>query len=220
VSVEEPRENLPLPMLTPDAPAYNHPMGCDCQACQAHYLLPHRASGNSIFFRPDGYWNTVAKPKLQYSHWGYCDQFCERPFGVAVTGHFQRQVINGLGQQMMLYEYDFLDVDADELNSRGRYQLEKIAQRYQHGIGPIQIASSEDNPRLDVARRQAVARELHRLGMTVGPDQVFTRRQPRTTINPHETLLILRNREQGVMTRGVGGLSGAASGTTNTNAGS
>jgi len=218
--VQEQVDALPPAALTPGGPPPGHQSGCDCEACQSHYLLQRRACGNTIFFRPDGYWNTVAKPKLQYSHWGYCDQFCERPHGVAFQGHFQRQIVNGLNQQMLLYEYDFLDVDADELNPRGRYQLEKIAQRYHHGLGPISIASAELNPQLDAARRQAVARELNRMGLAVGPDQVFVRRQPQSTLNAAESLSIQRNREQGVQLRGVGGLSGAANGTTTNSTGS
>lgn len=203
-------EMLP-PAMAVGSPYDPHGANCDCRACQPFYLFPRRACGDTLLFRPDGYWNTVAKPKLQYSHWGYCDKFCERPFGVAVQGHVNRQIVNGLSQQLMLYEYDFQDVGLAELNPRGHYQLEKIAQRYQHGLGPVLIASNELDPQLDAARRQVVARELNRMGINVTTDQVLVRRQPRPSFNAYESLSIQRNREQAVQQRGVGGLSGAAS---------
>jgi len=204
-------ESLPAAGFMQGTAPFNHDSSCECEACRPHYVFPHRACGGSLFFRPDGHWNTVAKPKLQDSHWGYCDQFCERPFGVAVTGHFQRQIINGLGQQMLLYEYDFQDTTLETLSLRGRYQLEKIAQRSQQGLGPIVIASAGINEQLDMARRQSVELELRKLGIHVAEGQVVVRRQPRSTVNAYESQLIQRNREQGVQLRGVGGLSGAAS---------
>lgn len=213
-------EALPPARLAPGLPYADHDSGCDCESCQPKYIFPHRRDcGGTLFFRPDGYWNTVTKPKLQESHWGYCDQFCERPFGIAVSGHFQRQVINGLGQQMMLYEYDFTGPDSDRLSPRGRYQLEKIVMRSQQGLGPVQVAATYDNDGLDDARRASVERELRKLGVAGGANQVVVRRAPTPSFNGYEAMSIQRNRESGVQTRGVGGLSGSATSTTNSNSG-
>lgn len=193
---------------------YNdHCQGCDCPDCIPHYLLPGRRNGCKP--PPNNYYHRVLKPKLQASHWGYCDQFCERPFGPAVSAHFQHQIVNGLAAQMMLYEYDFQEVGnarSDGLSLRGRSQLERIAGRYQQGLGPVVIATDFSDPRLDEARRKAVERELKTLGVQVRAEDILVRSTPKPSYNAYEGLFQQRNREQMIMSRGAGVLSGVNSG--------
>ncbi|MEK6233713.1 MAG: hypothetical protein N2C14_03290, partial [Planctomycetales bacterium] len=73
-------------------------------------------------YKYNNYW----KPGLQESHWGYPEEFGERPLGASVYSHMRTQVANAEAGRMALYEYDFVE-NSQELNSRGMLQLEKIA---------------------------------------------------------------------------------------------
>lgn len=169
-------------------------------------------------------WTSLIKPSMQASHWGYRDEFCEQPFGANVHSHIQTQVFNGLADQMVLYEYDFHDdrgPDADKLNARGIYQLEKIVERFLHGLSWIVVASTEGKPDLDQARKQAVERQLEEMRVPFSSDQVVIRRAPKQMLGASEALLIWENNQSLIQSRGTSGVSttGSTRGTVGVGAG-
>lgn len=212
VSAREAAEWVAPPAVKGVSPPADYGWTDDCEACEPHYVFPlvKRAPCDqpTTMFGPTSRWNMITKPRLQESHWGYCDQFCRRPFGQAVAGHFHHQIVNGLAQQMMLFEYDFLETagrPSEQLNDRGLYQLEKIAQRYQQGLGPIVIATSGTRG-LDQARKQWVEGELKKLGVSFAPEHVLVRPAPRATLNASDLQNSQRLRDR--LMSGGGALSG------------
>ena len=94
------------------------------------------------------------KAHLQWSHWGYPEEFCERPHGAAVRAHLKRQITNGVISRMVLYQYDFRDDvfhDPSKLNSHGRKRLHELIPMLECNIWPLVIECS-GNPELDSAR--------------------------------------------------------------------
>ncbi|HUT12984.1 MAG TPA: hypothetical protein VMY42_20985 [Thermoguttaceae bacterium] len=107
-------------------------------------------------------WDRV-KACLQESHWGYPEEFEERPFGACVFAHVKTQVVNGLAAQMVLYRYDFCDETLGEpqrLNPRGVEQLNKIVGLMAANSCPLIIEPTPCNPDLDRARRDFVLQLL------------------------------------------------------------
>ena len=155
------------------------------------------------------------KARAQCSHWGYPEEFCERPFGDYVRSHFHTQIANGLADQMVLYQYDFYDSDGDEatmLNPRGLIQVGKVG-----GLAGllydqffVVIVEPTGNPELDIARRLHVLEKLAELGAPVAAEQVVTARPAGLGLEGIEAYEIYRNQLQ--QTRVLGGAIGSSSG--------
>jgi hypothetical protein len=141
-------------------------------------------------------WITQTKPNLQASHWGYPEYFEERPYGTYVLQAEQMQIVNGVRDQQVLYDYDFLTGDhAAELRPRGQYQLQKIVRRMEIAPCPIIIQTNTNfpNPELDEARRQHVLDALAAAGVPATPDMVVAGRPPVPGLQGVEGILIYNN---------------------------
>jgi hypothetical protein len=142
-------------------------------------------------------WITHTKPHLQASHWGYPEYFVERPYGSYVIQAEQMQIVNGLRDQQVLYNYDFTtDEESPRLTPRGEYQLDKIVQRMQIAPCPIIIQISDvnnPNPELDEERRQSVLEELRKRGVPAADDMVVVGRPPVPGLQGIEAGLIYNN---------------------------
>jgi hypothetical protein len=157
---------------TADTPASNSANG----SCRS------RSSG-----KPQAFWYAHAKTYLEDTHWGHHEFFLERPFGSQIEVTLQTQIANGSVDQMVLYQYDFLEGRA-ELNPRGWEQLAKIRCWMEQTGRPVVIEPLSDPRRFDAElaanRRQAIgvavdqlnqARKMHvaaALGLPPGDESV------------------------------------------------
>lgn len=176
-----------------------------CQACgDTCYHYCHRcppARWNVLGRLHYGY-HTRVKPCLQASHWGYPEEFCERPFGAYVRANLCAQIRNGLQDQLILHRYDFVDPslpDAYQLKPRGRYELAKIvASLQQHpmlqnGFQTIAVEETVDQPQLNEARRQYVLQQLELMQFPLGSEQVVIARAPTLGMSGEEALPVYNN---------------------------
>ena len=120
--------------------------------------------------------------------WGrVCDDRCSplwrgcfevrRP-GSDLYHHMNAQVMNGLAAQMILYRYDFLDEQGNEvvsLSRRGKAQLDKIVKRWETYGSPIVIEPTR-HEQLDQQRRDEVLRQVSEWGIQVEPEMVVVGR--------------------------------------------
>ncbi|QGJ69264.1 Hypothetical protein PBC10988_9340 [Planctomycetales bacterium 10988] len=148
-------------------------------------------------FKWENYW----KPGLQESHWGYPEEFCEKPLGYYVHANFKTMVANGEAVRMTLYEYDF-ELDSRELSPRGLRQLEKIAYMSVRNFFPIVIQRDYRSPELNEARRQFVIATLARNGVPVPPERVLVSHELTPGMSSDEALLVDQNILTDVQTRG------------------
>lgn len=150
---------------------------CDDPAsCTSNGTMMYKAG---IFGRVSSWWSFKAKPGLQASHWGYADQFCERPHGSYTQYYMQTQTWNGLADSLILYRFDFEGLRAIELSQRGRYQLKKFAAAAIPAGLPIVIQPSGISNTLDQKRQEQVLLQLQQLGFD--PDAVTVQvAHPRT----------------------------------------
>jgi len=144
-----------------------------------------------------GCWSLVgAKAALQESHWGYPEQFCVRPFGSYMRAAVVAQVHNGIADQLVLYQSDFVAPDGQpgaELNAQGRWRLERIAALIPLTICPLVIESCEPYSTLDAARRLHVAAAL-RQGCGDFPEERIVVGRPRARgLRAQEAVLIQQN---------------------------
>jgi hypothetical protein len=153
------------------------------------------------------------KARAQCSHWGYPEEFCERPFGVYVRSHFHTQIANGLADQMVLYQYDFYDTAGDQaamLNPRGLIQVGKVGELasllYDQFF--VVIVEPTGDPELDTARRLHVLEKLTELGAPVTVEQVVTTRPAGLGLDGIEAFDVYRNQLQ--QTRVLGGSIGSS----------
>jgi hypothetical protein len=140
-------------------------------------------------------WITYTKPHMQASHWGYPEYFEERPYGSYVLQAEQMQVYNGLRDQQVLYNYDFV-IGTAELKPRGEYELQKIIRRMETVPCPIIIQSvdvNNPNPELDEARRQSVLEALRKAGVPASDELVVTNRPPLPGLQGVEGSIIYGN---------------------------
>jgi hypothetical protein len=138
---------VPAPTRVISSTTHGH-AGCSsgsCGKCKEPGLL------DRIKYKWTHYW----KPELQESHWGYPEEFCEKPLGYFVYAHNRTMVANGEAARMMLYHYDFVRNEV-ELTSRGQQQLAKIAYMLPRNYFPLAIQSTPEDPGLAERRRQYV----------------------------------------------------------------
>lgn len=168
----------------------------------------------SGFFGPvRRWWHCRAKPRLQASHWGYAEFFHERPFGTFVHDHLQRQVFQGLANQLVLYRYDFSDgpgLAAAQLNARGRERLRELARMSRETGLPITIERSRGNAGMDQGRRQAVLRELERQAIALSPEMVVVARPRAIGIDGEDAEIMFLNRLEQTRARGLGSVEETA----------
>jgi hypothetical protein len=107
---------------------------------------------------------------MQDCYWGYPEEFCERPFGMYNHAALDAMIGNGLGDYLILYQYDFHDGSqgvASQLNYAGITRLQRIV-RMLRGNPRSSIVVVETIPgelRLSRARQQEVAAQLVRMGV-------------------------------------------------------
>jgi hypothetical protein len=138
------------------------------------------------------------KRRAQCRAWGYPEEFCERPFGSFVRYNIRQQVANGLMDQMVLYHFDFFEVDTDQpdkLKPRGVRQVSKVAELatmlYDH-FYVVTIEPTGDSE-LDNRRRLQVFEKLTDLGAPVALDQIATATPPVPGLDGPEATEIYRN---------------------------
>lgn len=131
-----------------------------------------------------------------------------------MNAHVDAQIANGAAARMVLYQYDFLDgAQAKVLNSRGLYQLKKIALLAERNPFPIVLEPSGDQA-TDTARLTFVVYTLTQISPLASPEQRVMLAEPtagglggREAIMIHENMLrSTRSRGANVLT-GTGGLS-------------
>lgn len=127
--------------------------GCtEPDACDATYS----SSARPPTTRFGQWWQYRAKPCLQYSHWGYPEEFEEIPFGLRVRTVQQTQIQRGWAARLWLYRYDFCD-DGTALNPAGHRRLRELAAEFPvWSCHVLMIESTPDRPQLDAARRAYV----------------------------------------------------------------
>jgi hypothetical protein len=115
--------------------------------------------------RIGNWWQSQIKSCLQYSHWGYPEEFQEIPFGARFRAHQQAQICSGWSARLWLHRYDFCD-DGAILNAAGHKRLTELAAEFpvwSHHV--LVIESTPGKPQLDAARREHVAKLLEAAGV-------------------------------------------------------
>lgn len=155
----------PLPFSSPQAfgPA------CPCPNGPAAGFVPaDAASTEPLPPCADGvcrrsFWESF-KAFMQWSHWGYPEEFQRTPIGTSFRANRQVQICNGQAAGLVLYRYDFCDESGEEgpgLNAHGQKRLYlMLAQCRLGGCQPLIIEPTPDNPLLDAARRDCVIKLL------------------------------------------------------------
>lgn len=175
-------------------PANRHGCGAGCQNCNPPKL------------------GSQCKAELQYSHWGYPEEFQERPFGSIVRAQSQQQVVNGIAALSALYRYDFFppnDPNAEKLTSRGKWQLRKIASHILTHSVKVMVESTGD-AQLDAARQQHVFDQLAQFSVPVPAEQIVIGTPRPSGLQGLEALTIYQN--QLIDTRAKGAFSGGGGG--------
>jgi hypothetical protein len=145
----------------------------------------------------DRLWRDHIKPCMQYSWWGYADEFCGIPFGARVQSAIKTQVCNGLAGQVVLYRYDFCSgpADSDRLNRHGMKHLDEVVSIMQNcGYAPLVVETS-GCAEVDAARKAFILKLLADRGMPA-PDASVVVGEPtnpgfagKEAMLVHETLL-------------------------------
>jgi len=149
-----------------------------------------------------GCWHEF-KACMQASHWGYPEEFIERPFGACVCAGIKAQIENGMAAQMVLYRYDFESDAAGEglkLNDRGHKQLVKIARMLQCNPCPLIIEATDENRELAAMRRDYVLAALRQLSCDIPDELVVVADSPVVGLDGEEALLIHGNMLRGTQT--------------------
>ncbi len=145
------------------------------------------------------------KAHMQYSHWGYPEEFEERPFGESTCAHLKAQITNGLKAGLALYRYDFSNVpgtDASQLNAHGKRRLFEVAKRFPCDLSPLVIEAAQSDPELDAARRAHVIAALQdRIG-EVPEEWVVVGRPKFSTLGDEELVEVYGNMLRNTGTRG------------------
>ncbi|MCY2986396.1 MAG: hypothetical protein NTY19_00770 [Planctomycetota bacterium] len=105
------------------------------------------------------------KSHMQWSHWGYPEEFQKVPIGTSFRANRQVQIANGQAAGLVLYRYDFCDetgLEGPGLNAHGQKRLYLMLVQCRLGGGhPLVIERTPDNPQLDLARRNFVLKVLN-----------------------------------------------------------
>lgn len=184
-------EDIPLPpppvVIEGQGPlqAASAPEVLDCDCCE------EMQTGGAKHPR----WQRT-KSCLQYSHWGYADQFYARPFGTYVRSAVGAHASNGIAAQLTLYRYDFVDVTgivSTKLNSHGRIRLVRMAGTLSSCPYPLNIEYDQDHPQANEARRQHVLAQLKLIMGDVADEQVVVRIPAVRGRDAEEGLLLYQN---------------------------
>lgn len=167
-------------------------------------------------------WWADKKARLQWSHWGYPEEFEERPFGASVSAHVRTQITNGMVARMVLYQYDFYDStfnDPSQLNPHGRKRLHEIVAMSHCHLGRAVIEPAEEDPELDSARRDHVVKLLQEWGEEV-PEQWVVVADPKIPgLCGEEAVEIYENLLRQTSMRGSSAAAGRTQQTTTTTSG-
>jgi hypothetical protein len=142
-------------------------------------------------------WRDRIKPCLQYSYWGYADQFDLPPLGSSVRASLTTQIANGMIARMVLYDYDFGDgkrIGPSQLNAHGQRRLKELARLMQTSrVHPLVVEQTPADPRLDASRRTSVLKALGALAPGVPEDWVVTGTAESVGLSGEEALEIQEN---------------------------
>jgi len=176
---------------------------CACANCRTGWC----ETGNNANNAAERAARRLAKKcQHQNSHWGFPEEFCERPFGSSAGYYLGTQISNGLAAQMKLYHYDFFAADSmasSKLTARGRYQVQKIARLLEQHPGPIVVQRTLGQPELDESRRQAVLNAVTELGYPIVPEQVVADYNIKPGISAVEELLMQQTLIEQTTVRGI-----------------
>ncbi len=117
-------------------------------------------------------WKNYWKPQWQETHWGYPEEFCEKPLGYWVHAHNRTMVANAEAVRMTLYDYDFEENSA-ELTWRGQEQLARIAYMLPRNFFPLVVQSTPIDPELAAARREKVVKLLAASNFPIPPERII-----------------------------------------------
>ncbi len=157
------------------------------------------------------------KPCLQESHWGYAEQFEEKPFGVSMRFHLNTQVCNGAKDRMVLYRYDFHEGilgPANELNPHGQRRLTELARMLRCNIFPLVIEPSRNDPALDAERRDHVLGLLEDSTFAVPEDWVVIQRPNARGLGGEEAMRVYQSLVSGAGPAASTGSATTSAGTT------
>ncbi len=148
------------------------------------------------FGRPVGNVRPGIKLRLQECYWGYPEEFCERPFGMYNRASYDATIGNGLGDYLVMYDYDFYDGHAgpaSQLNYAGLVRLQRIVKllKGQTRQSIVVIENLPTDPRLSRERQQVVALQLAQAGVNQEAAKVMLGR-PRRGLSGEQALLIHR----------------------------
>lgn len=167
-------------------------------------------------------WWAIKKADLQETHWGYPEEFEERPFGTSLSAHLRTHVANGMAARMVLYQYDFhqgVD-DAFRLNAHGRRRLDEITRMLQCDVWPVVIEPSDEGHQLDCARRDHVLKLLSECIGTVLEEWVVVAYPEASGLEGEEAVIIYANLLRQTRMRGSTSTARRSSLTTITSVGS
>jgi len=157
------------------------------------------------------------KPAMQASHLGYPEYFVERPFGASIDAALSAQVRNGMQDQSVLYDYDFLPAPRhDQLSPAGKQHLRRIvlvAERWQL---PIIVNHSPEDTGLAGLRREQVIQVLADWDALIDPGMVLVGISNTTGLRGLDAQLIRDRETQLIQSGGASagsGTSGASAAT-------
>jgi hypothetical protein len=155
------------------------------------------------------------KQRCQAKYWGYPEEFCDPPLGTMLMGYQMTQIANGQAARMALYQYDFLP-ESDQLNSRGRVQLARMAEWMTTNDFPVFVEPTSGDSELDELRRQTVWLELTGKYLSIPSERVLIGTPNVRGLDANDALLIDRSRLDLTATRGASGGGGGGSTTRST----
>ena len=227
-----PQIPVPIAQLIEDEPDANDPTPTRLPSTQAdalsenfspqpagEYVDPAMSEGRVADGRPVNLHGYGLKRRMQDCYWGYPEEFCERPFGISNRAAYYTMIGNGLGDYLILYQYDFHDGSqgvASQLNDAGITRLQRIV-RMLHGNPRSSIVVVENIPgelRLSRARQQEVAAQLARMGIDERTAAVMLGRPRRgllgdEAIGNYRNMINLSNSQGSSSGMGGGGSGGS-----------
>ena len=146
--------------------------------------------------RSVSYWRPGIKLRMQECYWGYPEEFCERPFGMYNRAAYDACIGNGLGDYLVLYDYDFYDGHtgpSSQLNYAGLVRLQRIVKmlKGQNRQSIVVVENLPTDVRLSRERQQVVALQLAQAGVNREAAKVLLGR-PRRGLTGEQALLVHR----------------------------